>query len=147
MKTETTSGTPTKPTRRIMLGILVARNNSPTKRRTPWYIRTKRLSPSSGAAIKAGSSATSHIADASTVSELPSNGRYWTQATTLQAGVSSVKTQPNASDSNSGRGQRGFGAQISVSGARPQQNLPAGRDLHKRLRQCRTRKRSWTRLS
>src|SRR5207253_8902485 len=34
----------------------------------------------------------------------------------------SVKTQPDAADANSGRGQRGFGAQISISGGRPQQN-------------------------
>jgi hypothetical protein len=36
--------------------------------------------------------------------------------------VNSVKTQPDASNTSSGRGQRGFGAQISVSGGRPQQN-------------------------
>jgi hypothetical protein len=56
------------------------------------------------------------------VSELASNGRDWTQAATLQAGVSSVRTQPDAGNTSSGRGQRGFGAQISVSGGRPQQN-------------------------
>src|SRR5207302_1283731 len=68
------------------------------------------------------SSATGGVQDSSTVRDLPSNGRDWTQAATLQAGVSSVRTQQDASDSNSGRGQRGFGAQISVSGGRPQQN-------------------------
>jgi hypothetical protein len=62
------------------------------------------------------------VQDTSTVQNLPSNGRDWTQAATLQAGVSSIKTQQDPSDSNSGRGQRGFGAQISVSGGRPQQN-------------------------
>ena len=56
------------------------------------------------------------------VSDLPSNGRDLTQVATLQAGVNSVKTQPDASNTDSGRGQRGFGAQISVSGGRPQQN-------------------------
>src|SRR5438105_15594185 len=40
----------------------------------------------------------------------------------LEAGVEAVRTQPNAANTNSGRGQRGFGAQISVSGGRPQQN-------------------------
>ena len=68
------------------------------------------------------SSTTSGVQDSTTVRDLPSNGRDWTQAATLQAGVSSVKTQQDPSDSNSGRGQRGFGAQISVSGGRPQQN-------------------------
>jgi hypothetical protein len=62
------------------------------------------------------------VADANAVSNLPSNGRDWTQSATLQAGVSSVKTQPDAGNTSSGRGQRGFGAQISVSGGRPQQN-------------------------
>jgi carboxypeptidase family protein len=60
--------------------------------------------------------------DSKAVSDLPSNGRDLTQVATLQAGVNSVKTQPDASNTNSGRGQRGFGAQISVSGGRPQQN-------------------------
>ena len=40
----------------------------------------------------------------------------------LEAGVEAVRTQSNASNTNSGRGQRGFGAQISISGGRPQQN-------------------------
>lgn len=62
------------------------------------------------------------VEDASTIRDLPSNGRDWTQAATLQAGVSAVKTQPDAGNTNSGRGQRGFGAQMSVSGNRPQQN-------------------------
>src|SRR6476646_678283 len=57
-----------------------------------------------------------------TVRDLPTNGRDWTQGATLQAGVASVRTQPDAANTNSGRGQRGFGAQISVSGGRPQQN-------------------------
>lgn len=65
---------------------------------------------------------TGGVQNNSTVQDLPSNGRDWTQAATLQAGVNSVKTQPDASNTSSGRGQRGFGAQISVSGGRPQQN-------------------------
>lgn len=60
--------------------------------------------------------------NAKAVSDLPSNGRDLTQVATLQAGVNSVKTQPDASNTSSGRGQRGFGSQISVSGGRPQQN-------------------------
>jgi len=62
------------------------------------------------------------IIDSATVRDLPLNGRDLQQATTLQAGVSAVQTQQSASDTNSGRGQRGFGQQISLSGARPQQN-------------------------
>jgi hypothetical protein len=70
----------------------------------------------------ASGSSTGGVADSKTVRELASNGRDWTQAATLQAGVSSVKTQPDAGNTSSGRGQRGFGSQISVSGGRPQQN-------------------------
>jgi hypothetical protein len=70
-----------------------------------------------GSLISAGS-----VVDPDTVRDLPSNGRDWTQAATVQAGVAAVKTQPDAGDPNSGRGQRGFGAQMSISGARPQQN-------------------------
>jgi hypothetical protein len=62
------------------------------------------------------------MTNAKAVSDLPSNGRDLTQVATLQAGVSSVKTQPDASNIDSGRGQRGFGTQISISGSRPQQN-------------------------
>jgi carboxypeptidase family protein/TonB-dependent receptor-like protein len=62
------------------------------------------------------------IIDSETVRDLPVNGRDVQQATTLQAGVSAVQTQQSASDTNSGRGQRGFGQQISLAGARPQQN-------------------------
>lgn len=68
------------------------------------------------------SDGTAGVEDASTIRDLPSNGRDWTQAATLQVGVSAVKTQPDAGNTNSGRGQRGFGAQMSVSGNRPQQN-------------------------
>jgi TonB-dependent receptor-like protein len=62
------------------------------------------------------------IIDSETVRDLPVNGRDVQQAATLQAGVSAVQTQQSASDTNSGRGQRGFGQQITLSGARPQQN-------------------------
>lgn len=72
--------------------------------------------------IVASDSSTGGVTDSNTVRDLASNGRDWTQAATLQAGVSSVKTQPDAGNTNSGRGQRGFGSQISVSGGRPQQN-------------------------
>ncbi len=65
---------------------------------------------------------TQGLADSKAVSDLPSNGRDLTEVATLQAGVNTVKTQPDAGSSDSGRGQRGFGAQISVSGGRPQQN-------------------------
>src|SRR2546430_7589178 len=69
-----------------------------------------------------GSSSMGGVVSSETVRDMPVNGRDWTQAATLQAGVSSARTQPDATNSSSGRCKRGFGAQISVSGGRPQQN-------------------------
>jgi hypothetical protein len=55
----------------------------------------------------------------SVVQNAPLNGRDWTQLATLQAGVTGVQT---GSASGGGNTQRGFGAPISISGARPDQN-------------------------
>src|SRR6202166_916094 len=49
----------------------------------------------------------------------PLNGRDWTQLATLQAGVTGVQT---GSSTGGGNTERGFGAPISISGARPDQN-------------------------
>ena len=49
----------------------------------------------------------------------PLNGRDWTQLATLQAGVTGVQT---GSSQGGGNSQRGFGAALSISGARPDQN-------------------------
>ncbi|HYR85005.1 MAG TPA: TonB-dependent receptor [Terriglobia bacterium] len=54
--------------------------------------------------------------NATTVRELPLNGRSWTDLTNLQPGVVTAETHA------SGDPNRGFGAQVSISGARPQQN-------------------------
>jgi hypothetical protein len=54
--------------------------------------------------------------NSTTVRELPLNGRSWTDLANLQPGVV-VATSHAAVDVN-----RGFGAQLSISGARPQQN-------------------------
>src|SRR5580692_2868990 len=53
--------------------------------------------------------------DATTVRELPLNGRSWTDLTNLQPGA--VTAESHVGDNN-----RGYGAQVSISGARPQQN-------------------------
>ena len=58
-------------------------------------------------------------ASASTVRDTPLNGRDWAALATLQAGVSSVQ---NGSASGGGNTDRGFGAAVSVSGSRPDQN-------------------------
>src|SRR6266700_6765774 len=56
---------------------------------------------------------------ASTVVNSPLNGRDWTQLATLQAGVTGVQT---GSAQGGGNSERGFGAAMSISGARPDQN-------------------------
>jgi len=55
----------------------------------------------------------------SVVRNTPLNGRDWAQLATLQAGVTGVQT---GSASGGGNTDRGFGAPISISGARPDQN-------------------------
>ncbi len=58
-------------------------------------------------------------ANASTVRDTPLNGRDWAALATLQAGVSSVQ---NGSASGGGNTDRGFGAAVSISGSRPDEN-------------------------
>jgi hypothetical protein len=58
---------------------------------------------------------------ATTVRELPLNGRSWTDLAALQPGVSTIQTQPSFA-TGADRGNRGFGQQLTISGARPQQN-------------------------
>ena len=71
-------------------------------------------------AVDLATSSLSAYVDGNTVRELPLNGRSWTDLATLQPGVSAVQTQLAATSAS--RGNRGFGAQLAVSGARPQQN-------------------------
>jgi carboxypeptidase family protein/TonB-dependent receptor-like protein len=71
--------------------------------------------------VQLASSTISAEVDATTVRELPLNGRSWTDLATLQPGVNSIQTQPSFA-SGSDRGNRGFGSQATISGARPQQN-------------------------
>ncbi|HUX66662.1 MAG TPA: carboxypeptidase regulatory-like domain-containing protein [Terriglobales bacterium] len=54
-----------------------------------------------------------------TVENTPLNGRDWTQLATLRPGVSGVETE-NASQGHVA--QRGFGAALSISGSRPEEN-------------------------
>jgi hypothetical protein len=61
------------------------------------------------------------VVNSTTVRELPLNGRSWTDLADLQPGVAVVQTQVGF-DLGQVRGNRGFGDQISIAGARPQQN-------------------------
>jgi Carboxypeptidase regulatory-like domain/TonB dependent receptor len=69
--------------------------------------------------VELASSEISAEITSATVRELPLNGRSWTSLATLQPGVSQINTQPSFTV-GADRGNRGFGAQISVSGSRPQ---------------------------
>ena len=64
------------------------------------------------------SSAVGKNVSSSTVVDSPLNGRDWTQLATLQAGVTGVQT----GSSGGGNSTVGFGAALSISGARPDQN-------------------------
>src|SRR2546423_289404 len=72
-------------------------------------------------AIQLISSDISAVVNATTVRELPLNGRSWTDLATLQPGVDTIYTQPSFAV-GADRGNRGFGQQLTISGARPQQN-------------------------
>src|SRR5215510_5066507 len=73
----------------------------------------------SGTPSDQASSAVGGNVSASTVVNSPLNGRDWTQLATLQAGVTGVQT---GSAQGGGNSERGFGAALSISGARPDQN-------------------------
>jgi hypothetical protein len=72
-------------------------------------------------AVQLTSSDINAVVNATTVRELPLNGRSWTDLAALQPGVSTIQTQPSFA-TGSDRGNRGFGQQLTISGARPQQN-------------------------
>jgi hypothetical protein len=59
--------------------------------------------------------------ESTTIRELPLNGRDWTALATLSPGVNAIEAQIPF-DGGSARGNRGFGAQLTISGGRPTQN-------------------------
>jgi hypothetical protein len=71
--------------------------------------------------VQTSSSDISAVVNSTTVRELPLNGRSWTDLSNLQPGVSRVESAFNAAN-GADRGERGFGAQISISGGKPVQN-------------------------
>lgn len=71
--------------------------------------------------VELSTSTVSGNVDATTVRQLPLNGRDWTTLATLQAGVDTVPVQqPN--QGTAPKGNRGYGNQMTISGTRPQQN-------------------------
>ena len=71
--------------------------------------------------VELASSSISGQINSTTVRELPLNGRSWTDLASLSAGVNTIQTQPSFA-TGADRGNRGFGQQLTISGARPQQN-------------------------
>jgi hypothetical protein len=71
--------------------------------------------------VQLATSSISAVVNSTTVRELPLNGRSWTDLATLQPGVNAIQTQASF-ELGTNRGNRGFGAQITVDGALPQQN-------------------------
>src|SRR5712691_7346918 len=71
--------------------------------------------------VELTSSTISAVVNATTVRELPLNGRSWTDLATLQPGVNAIQTQSSFAVGGD-RGNRGFGSQLTISGARPQEN-------------------------
>jgi hypothetical protein len=74
-----------------------------------------------GSAVDLASSSVGGVVNATAVRELPLNGRSWTELATLEPGVSAIQTQISFGIS-ADRGNRGFGSQVAISGARPVQN-------------------------
>ncbi len=72
--------------------------------------------------IDLANSSLSGVEDATTIQELPLNGRDWTQLALLQPGVAAIRTQNTLNGSSSNRGSRGFGSEVTIGGGRPTQN-------------------------
>src|SRR6516225_5964830 len=71
--------------------------------------------------VQLGSSTISAEVQSTTVRELPLNGRDWASLATLSPGVNAIETQMPF-EGGAVRGNRGFGAQLTISGGRPTQN-------------------------
>jgi hypothetical protein len=71
--------------------------------------------------VELASSTLSAEVDSTTVRELPLNGRSWSDLANLQPGVIPIQTQASFTDGGH-RGNRGFGAQVTVAGTRPTQS-------------------------
>ncbi|PWU02528.1 MAG: hypothetical protein C5B51_20525 [Terriglobia bacterium] len=71
--------------------------------------------------VQLGSSIISAEVQSATVRELPLNGRDWASLATLSPGVNAIETQMPF-ESGAVRGNRGFGAQLTIAGGRPTQN-------------------------
>jgi hypothetical protein len=82
---------------------------------------TQSITVESGAPVVQLTSATlTSTVTETAVAELPVNGRSWTDLAVLQPGITSIHALPDVSTPD--RIGRGLGNQLTISGARPQQN-------------------------
>jgi hypothetical protein len=82
---------------------------------------TQSITVESGAPVVqlTSSTLTSTVTETAVV-DLPVNGRSWTDLAVLQPGITSIRAMPDVSTPD--RIGRGLGNQLTISGARPQQN-------------------------
>ena len=73
-------------------------------------------------AIELSSSALGAVVAGPVIRDLPLNGRSWTDLAKSEPGVAGIYYPDKAFDQGASRGNRGFGAQIAISGGRPSQN-------------------------
>jgi len=73
------------------------------------------------AAVQLGSSTISAEIESKQILDIPLNGRDWASLATLSPGVNAIETQMPF-EGGAVRGNRGFGAQLTISGGRPTQN-------------------------
>ncbi|MGA2000651.1 MAG: carboxypeptidase regulatory-like domain-containing protein [Terriglobales bacterium] len=67
------------------------------------------------------SSAVNAAVEGAQLRELPLNGRDWTMLGALEPGVHTMDTQTDPGSNQTNRSNRGWGAQMSIAGSRPQQ--------------------------
>ena len=70
--------------------------------------------------VELGNATIGGVTNATTIEEIPLNGRSWTDLANLEPGVHFVQDQPPISAPD--RVKRGLGLQLTISGGRPQQN-------------------------
>ena len=71
--------------------------------------------------VELGNASMTSVVSGEIARALPLNGRDWTQLAQLEPGINPIRTQPDANGLNN-RGNRGYGGQLMIAGARPQQN-------------------------
>lgn len=76
--------------------------------------------PAPGVSLE--SSTLSDIVGGRRVRDLPLNGRDWTMLAALEPGVHTIDAQTAIATGSNGRGNRGWGTELTFGGSRPQQN-------------------------